>query len=356
MEPSKSSIFDYKFSLIVDLLIRLAVLYLLISWCFGLLRPFFEILIWGSIISIAVYPAYHKLVLLLRGKKIIASLIVTLLMLSVLIIPSWLVTESLINGIDFIRHSYREGQPFIPPPGATTKDWPVFLKPVVDIWQLASTNLEGLLVKYRDQLKEVGSVMLGLFAGFGKGVAMFLASIILSGVLLNYSDDLAESAAKIFQKLSGDRDETFAAVTVNTVRSVVKGILGVAVIQAGLAGIGFFVAGIPFAGFWTVLCLVLAIVQVGSGPVVIPIVIYTFSTADTLTAVLLAIWMGLVLVSDNVLKPLLLGRGVSVPMLVVFLGAIGGFITTGFLGLFIGAVVLSIGYKLFIEWKNEPNV
>lgn len=355
MEPSKSSIFDFKFSLIVDLLIRLAVLYLLISWCFGLLRPFFEILIWGCIISIAVYPAYHKLALLLKGKKIIASLIVTLLMLSVLIVPSWLVTESLINGIDFIRHSYREGQPLIPPPGPSTKDWPVFLKPVVDVWQLASANLEGLLMKYRDQLKEAGSMLLSLFAGFGKGIAMFLASIILSGVLLNYSDDLAEAASKIFQKLSGDRDENFAAITVNTVRSVVKGILGVAVIQSALAGIGFFAAGIPFAGLWTVLCLVLAIVQVGSGPVVIPIVIYTFSTADTLTAVLLAIWMAIVLVSDNVLKPLLLGRGASVPMLVVFLGAIGGFITTGFLGLFIGAVVLSIGYKLFIEWKNEPN-
>ena len=106
-----------------------------------------------------------------------------------------------------------------------------------------------------------------------------------------------------------------------TIRSVVKGILGVAVIQAAMAGLGFFVAGVPYAGVWTVACLFFAIIQIGAGPVAIPIMIYMFSVTDTLTAVLLAVWLVITLISDNILKPLLLGRGAPAPMLVVFLGA-----------------------------------
>jgi len=136
----------------------------------------------------------------------------------------------------------------------------------------------------------------------------------------------------------------------------VKGILGVAVIQATMAGVAFFIAGVPYAGVWTVACLFLAIIQVGGGPVIIPIIIYMFSTSSTLTASLLAVWLVITLLSDNILKPILLGRGAPAPTLVVFLGAIGGFISSGFLGLFLGAVVLTIGYKLFMLWINPSEI
>ncbi len=136
---------------------------------------------------------------------------------------------------------------------------------------------------------------------------------------------------------------------------MVKGVLGVAIIQSIIAGIGFYVAGVPFAGLWTVLCLVFAIVQVGIGPIAIPVAIYMFSVADTTTAVILAIWLGIALLSDNILKPILLGRNAPAPMMVIFIGSIGGFIYNGFLGLFLGAVILTLGYKLFIAWINTEN-
>ena len=129
-----------------------------------------------------------------------------------------------------------------------------------------------------------------------------------------------------------------------------KGFLGVAIIQGLLAGAGFMVAGVPGAGLWAFLCLFLAIIQIGIAPVVIPVIIYMFYNADTLTAGLLMVWLILVMLSDNFLKPILLGRGAPVPMLVVFLGSIGGFISMGFIGLFIGAVILSLGFKLFQAW------
>jgi predicted PurR-regulated permease PerM len=172
---------------------------------------------------------------------------------------------------------------------------------------------------------------------------------------LAYSTPVGNAANRIFIKLAGREGESIATTILVTVRSVVKGILGVAVIQATMAGLGFFLAGVPYAGLWTVLALFFAIIQIGAGPVAIPIAIYMFSVTDTLTAVLLAIWLVITLVSDNILKPLLLGRGAPAPILVVFLGAIGGFISSGFLGLFLGAVVLTIGYQLFLLWLDSSQ-
>ena len=140
-----------------------------------------------------------------------------------------------------------------------------------------------------------------------------------------------------------------------TVRNVAKGILGIAVVQSLLAGVGLVIAGVPFAGLWILLCLILAIVQIGILPVSIGVIIYIWGSADTLTATLLTIWMILVGVSDNILKPIMLGKGAPAPMLIVFLGAIGGFMFSGFIGLFTGAIVLSLGYKLFIGWLKGGN-
>jgi predicted PurR-regulated permease PerM len=146
-----------------------------------------------------------------------------------------------------------------------------------------------------------------------------------------------------------------ASITALTIRNVVKGILGVAIIQSTMAAIGFIAAGIPAAGLWVLCCLILAIVQLGTLPVAIITIIYAWSATSTLTATLFTIWMIIVSISDNILKPILLGKGAPVPMLVVFLGAIGGFILSGFIGLFTGAVVLSLGYKLFEVWLHETS-
>ncbi len=168
--------------------------------------------------------------------------------------------------------------------------------------------------------------------------------------MLTSAESGGRVARDLFVRLAGKRGAEFADDAKVTVRNVVKGILGVAIIQALLAGIGFAVAGVPAAGLWAFLCLLLAIVQIGIGPIVIPIIIVMFYKANTVTAAILAVWLVLVMLSDNVLKPILLGRGAPVPMPVIFLGAIGGFMSMGFLGLFVGALVLSVGYKLFKAW------
>ena len=355
MEPTNTNSTSYNFEKIVDTLIRLGVLSLLLMWCFDILKPFVLILIWAIVIAIAVYPIHTFFIKIFRGRKILAGIVLTLFMLSVIIIPSGLIMYSLFEGVNHFRELFRAGEHLIPPPGGNTANWPVFAKPIVDFWQLASDNLQDAVVQYSDEIKQYGAVLLVALAGFSKGILSFIVSIIIAGVLLIYADSSAVVTRKIFKKLVGKNGENFATISVLTIRNVVKGILGVAIIQTTMAALGFFIAGVPFAGLWTILCLILSIIQVGVGPIAIPVAIYMFSVSDTTTAIILAIWLGITLLADNVLKPILLGRNAPAPMLVIFLGAIGGFIYNGFIGLFLGAIILTIGYKLFMMWLDTET-
>ncbi len=356
MEPIKTNSSSYNFEKIVDIIIRLGVLAVLLMWCFDILKPFILILIWAVVIAIAIFPVYSFLSKIFRGKKIIAVLILISLMLSIIMVPSGLIVYSLYDGVNHFQELFNTGEHLIPPPGGTTANWPIITKPIVDIWQMASDNLQDVVLKYSDQIKEYGAIILIAFASVSKGIVSFIISIIIAGVLLIYSDSSADVSQKIFRKLVGSNSDHFAEISVVTIRNVVKGILGVAFIQATMASLGFFIAGVPFAGLWTILCLILAIVQIGVGPIVIPVIIYMFSVSDTTTAVILAIWLGITLLIDNILKPILLGRNAPAPMLVIFLGSIGGFLYNGFIGLFLGAIILTIGYKLFMTWLETDNL
>lgn len=355
MEDQQSNSEENQFEKIIDIIIRLGMLFLIVFWCFSILKPFILMLIWAVVIAIAMHPIYLSAVKLFRGRTKTPIILLTLLLLSLIIIPSFLVTESLYEGIRFLTISYQAGEPIIPAPNEVTADWASFTRPIVDIWQHASDNLQETVLKYSDEVTMVGSWILSAFAGIGKGILQFNVSIIIAGFLLAFSDNLKVISKKVFVKLAGEQGDHFATVTVTTIQNVVKGFLGVAVIQAIMAGIGFFVAGVPFAGLWSVASLVLAVVQIGIGPIAIPVAIYMFSVSDTTTATVLSIWLLVTLLIDNVLKPILLGKNAPVPMPVVFMGAIGGFILSGFLGLFLGAVVLTIGYKLFLAWLETEN-
>jgi predicted PurR-regulated permease PerM len=355
MEPFKTNSSGDNIEKTVNNILRLGLLFLLIGLCITFILPFSLILIWAAIIAITVYPAYNGLVRLFRGQKILASTLVTLVMLSIIGIPTWMITESMFVGIMHFRDMYQSGVPLITPPGDTVKDWPAIAQPIVNLWQSASENLHGLLIQHKDQLKELGVWLLAAISGFGKGVLEFLFSILIAAVFLVFSESLTNSSIKVFKKLAQTKGENFASLTIETVRSVVVGILGVAAIQAAMAGVAFYVADVPFAGLWTILCLMLSVIQIGSWPILIPMTVYVYTTTTPLNATLFAIWMIIVASTDNFLTPILMGRNSSVPMLVLLIGSMGGFITIGFLGLFLGAVILSIGYKLFITWLNTET-
>ena len=342
--------------LATDIAIRIGVLALLIAWCFTILRPFITPVIWGAVIAIAFYPACRKLRDLLGGRTKMAASILTVITLLLIILPSIRMVGSLVDGMTYLNGKIHSGEIKIPPPPDNIDSWPVIGKPLKSRWHEASVNLTATLARYVPQLKAVSLKLLELAMSTTMGLLQFTLSIIIAGVLMANAKGGGDLVKELFVSLAGERGSDFADISTITIRNVVKGILGVAIIQGLLAGMGFAVAGVPGAGVWAFLCLFLAIIQIGIAPVAIPVIIFMFYRADTLTAGLLMVWLILVMLSDNFLKPILLGRGAPVPMLVVFLGSIGGFISMGFIGLFIGAVILSLGFKLFQVWlKNNSD-
>ena len=333
--------------------VRIGVLLLLVAWCFSIVQPFVIPIVWGVIIAVAEYPGYLKLRAWLGGRATTAATLVAVLGLLVLLVPAVMLSDTLVDGAHGLAKGLQEGTLTVPPPPESVKGWPLVGESLSAFWAQASQNLAATAAKIAPQLKAAGGWLLSTAAGAGFGVLQFIIAIIIAGALLAHSESAGDFAQAVAVRLAGEKGEEFAKLSEAIVRSVTKGILGVALIQAILAGIGFTVMGIPGAGLWALLCLLLSTVQIGIVPITLPILIYVFATADTVPAVLFLIWSIIVGSLDNVLKPILLGRGVEVPMAVIFVGAIGGFISSGIIGLFVGAVVLVLGYKLLLAWVYE---
>ena len=339
----------------LEVSVHVGLLVLLAAACLFILRPFVPLVAWGIIIAIAAYPVYMKVQRLVGGRSRLAAILCTLALLALLIIPLVLLTGSLVDGIQSVTARIRGGTPIIPPPPDRVETWPLVGVPLKRAWDLASTNLSAVVQRFAPQIKALIPQLLTASAGIGLAALQWILSIILAGVLLGNSTSGAKAARLLANRLFGDRGPEFEQLAGSTIRSITTGIIGVAFIQAAFAGVGFLVAGLPAAGLWAVIFLVAAVLQLGV-VVLVPAVIYMFAIASTTKAVIFLIWCIIVGLMDNVLEPLLLGRGAAVPMAVVFLGAIGGFVAMGIIGLFVGAIVLSVGYKLFVAWIEPETV
>ncbi len=337
----------------VDVSINVGLVALLAAVCLLILAPFVPVIAWGIIIAVASYPTVQRLQSALQGRGGWAAAIWTVLLLAILIVPAVLLATSTVEGARSLAEHTKEGTFVVPPPPPNIESWPLIGAPLNRIWSIASNNFTEALKMFAPQLKTILPGLLSASAGIGLTVLQFFFSILISGALLAKTQSAAAVASAFCNRLFGERGAEFQNLVGSTIRSVTAGILGVALIQTVLAAGGFLVVGLPGAGLWAVIFLVAAVLQVGV-LVLIPAVIFVFATATTTKAVIFLIWCIVVGLLDNVLKPLLLGRGSSVPTAVVFLGAIGGFVAMGIIGLFVGAIVLSVGYKLFLAWV-EPN-
>ena len=334
----------------VDLTIKIGVLLLMIFFCFRILLPFVNILLWAMIIAIIFYPVYIRLAGFFRNKNKLAAIILTLFGLAVLLIPSYWLVDSLVDGLKSLAEGFIDGKISIPPPTESVADWPLIGSWLYESWFQASENIGQTLEDYLPQLGSIGEWILGALAGTGLGILQFAVSLIIAGFFLTISEEASYSADKLFTKLVGERGREFAKIAENTIRSVATGVLGVAIFQSLIFGIGLFLADFPLAGVWIILVLVFSIAQLPVIIVTIPMIIYLFAFREPLPAALWSAYLLAASLLDNILKPIIMGRGSSVPMLVIFLGAIGGFIAFGFLGLFLGAIVLSLGFKLYRTW------
>ncbi|WP_455202567.1 AI-2E family transporter [Kaarinaea lacus] len=340
----------------VEAVIKIAFLALIVVWCFQIVRPFITLVVWGIVLAVALYPIVGWLSNKLGGKEKMATVILTLSILALILIPSYFLSASMIEGAQYISEGLQEGSLKVPPPTESVATWPLVGEQLYEYWKLASTNLEAAIAKAGPQMKGVINWLLGAAAGTGAGIVQFIISVIIAGVLMVNAKGGFNFTKAFTMRLAGQHGADFAVIAAATVRSVAQGVLGVAMIQALLAGIGLLVMGVPLAGLWAFLVLFLAVIQLPPILVLLPIIFYVFSVADTTPAVLFTIWSIVVSMSDAFLKPMFLGRGVDVPMLIILIGAIGGMMLSGIIGLFVGAVVLALFYKLFIVWLYPENL
>ena len=334
---------------ILDASINIGLTALLVISCLVIVKPFVPLLAWSMIIAIASYPRFEKLKNSLGGRGGWAAAIWSLLLLLVLIVPIFLFARGIVESGQILIARIHDGTLSVPPPPAGIETWPLIGAPFSRIWTAASADLTKLLIKFAPEMKSTIPVILSASAGVGFTVMQFFLAILVSGVLLANAPAVSELTRALCIRIFGEKGPEYQQLVGSTVRSVTFGILGVALIQSAFAAVGFVLVGIPGAGAWSVIFLVAALLQVGA-LVLIPAVVYILAIASSTKAVIFLVWCIFVAVMDNILKPILLGRGAVVPIMVVFLGAIGGFVALGIIGLFVGAIVLSVGYKLFLTW------
>ncbi len=340
----------------IEITIRLGAIALLVVACLMIIAPFLGIVIWALIIAIAVDGPYQTLCGWLGGRRSLASVVAVAATLLVLIVPAVLLSKTLISGAQHFAQDVSDGSLHVPPPDPSVADWPVIGPRVYETWTLASENLAQALTHLKPQLQSVSRWLLKAAGSAGVGILQMVGSLLIAGVMLARSEARSQAIERFAVRMAGtERGPRLAQLAHATVRSVVQGILGVALLQATLAGIGFIVAGVPGAGLWALLILVAAVIQLPVVLAMVPPILYGLSSLGGLAGILLTVWCVGVALLDNVLKPMLFGRGSEVPSLVIFMGAIGGMLTMGIVGLFLGSVVLALGYALFTAWLSEPG-
>lgn len=341
----------------IDMYIKIVLLSLLLVWSFYIVKPFVTLIVWSIILAVALHPFYEKLLKITKGKKkgLVTSVFI-LILVALIIIPTINLTGSVIDSGRELYQSFDEGTLKVPPPAENVQEWPLIGKKLYGVWSSASSDLEDFIVKYKDEISESLGWLFSSFAGLMGSVVLGMFALIIAGVFMSSAGAGYQSGVKFVNRLSSGKGDEFMLMCVSTIRSVVKGILLVAIIQAGLAYLGFIIIGLPGASLFALLVLIFATVQIPALLAMIPAIAIVFSYADTTPAIIFAVYAVLVGASDNILKPILLGKGLETPMLVILIGALGGMMLQGILGLFIGPVVLALMYQIYSNWVAEGTV
>jgi predicted PurR-regulated permease PerM len=347
---------DSPVSQAIEISIRLGLIFIIVAWCLKILMPFVTVIVWGTIIAIAVYKPFLSLMEKMGGRKKLAATLISVIGIAIILVPVIWLSASLVESATALGTQIIDGTMGLPAPPESVRTWPLIGEKMYDLWHQASANIVAFAHKYPEQISKIGVKLLGLAAGISGAVLQFVVSMLIAGVFLSSAGSINQAMQKLARRLVSWRGEIVVGLTTATVRSVAVGVLGIALIQGILAGVGMMLADVPGAGLIAFVVLVFAIAQLPPVLVLAPVVFYVFSTSSTTVAVIFMIWAILVSMSDAVLKPLLLGRGVDVPMLVILMGAIGGMITSGIVGLFTGAVVLALGYKLLQAWMLKGDM
>ena len=344
---------------LLDVFIRAGLIAILVLFCFEIFSPFRNLMLWALILAITLYPLQERLKGPLGQKEGRIATLIILIAIVTLMVPIYVLGTSIADSVERAMEVVKGGGFHIPPPAESIASWPVVGQSLSDLWLQASTNLPDLTAKYVPQIKHSSLLLLSKLASVGMGFLTFIFALIIAGIFMAHGDSGSRSAVQIASRLSGPaKGPKIAALCTATIRAVALGVVGIAFIQMLLVGLGFVFKGVPGAGLLALAVLLLGIMQLPATLITLPVIAYVFATEGATTAtIVFAIYVFVAGLVDNVLKPMLLGRGVDVPMPVILIGALGGMVTSGIIGLFIGPVVLAVGYQLFWQWvQDKPDV
>ena len=343
---------------LLDVLIQAGLITALVALCYKIFSPFLTLMLWAMILAVTLYPLHQILARKLGGRQGWAATVLVLSGIVLIVVPIFLLASSLADSIVSFVHAMRDNTLVIPAPPDAVAGWPIVGTKLHAVWQLAATDLPALLQKLQPKIGDLAKAALGFVAGMGGGMLAFLFSFAVAGIIMAYGEGGAQSMRAISRRIIGaERGDRFAVLSTATVRAVAMGVLGVALIQAIVIGLALILAGIPYAGVLAAITLVLGVAQIPALLITLPAIAYIWMSGsyETTPAVIYTVLLVIAGFADNVLKPLLLGRGVDAPMPVILLGALGGMVSAGILGMFVGAVLLALGYQLFMAWVADTN-
>ncbi|MEM5460772.1 AI-2E family transporter [Paraburkholderia phytofirmans] len=342
---------------LLDVLIRAGLIAVLAVFCFRIFAPFLNLMVWALVLAITLYPLQVRLRRTLANKDGLIATLIILVAFAVILVPTYMLGVAVADSLESVVAVIKSGSFRIPAPADSVASWPLVGQKVHDFWQQASTDLTGLAHRFAPQLKEAGLALLATVTGLSAGLLIFFVALIVAGILMAHGETGHKSAAQIAARISGP--ETGPQITelcTATIRAVAQGVVGIAFIQMLLIGIGFVMMGIPGAGLLALAVLLIGVMQLPATLITAPVIVFVIVTEGvSTTTIIFAVYVFVAGLVDNVLKPLLLGRGVAVPMPVVLIGALGGMVSGGVIGLFIGPVMLAVGYRLFWRWVKDQS-
>ena len=345
-------------ALLLDVFIRAGIVLALAIICYQVFSPFLSLMTWALILAVTLYPLHQSVAAKIGGRQGLAATLLVLLGIVVVIVPTAALMNSLGDSVRRLIHDVQNNTLHVPPPREGVAEWPLVGERLYAVWTKAYTDLPALVQSMQPKIGTLAAAALGFVAGIGGGLLKFLASLVVAGIMMAFGEGGALAIRSIFERVAGQRGAEFVDLSTATIRAVAKGVLGVAFIQAIIVGICLLIAGIPWAGVLTVVVLVLGIAQVPALIATLPAIAYLWSSGHygTGAAILYTVLLVVSGMADNVLKPLMLGRGVDAPMPVILLGALGGMAAAGILGMFVGATLLALGYQIFMGWvATDPE-
>ena len=340
-------------SALLEVLIRAGLIFALAALCFQIFAPFLTLMVWGLILAVTLYPMQEYVAAKMGGRQGLAATLIVILGIALIVAPTAILMSSLGDSVQRLIHDVQSDALVIPAPRESVAGWPVIGERVYALWSQAHADLPALVKSMQPKIGDLAKSALAFVASIGGGLLLFLAALIIAGILMAFGRSGSRASVAISERLAGPaRGAEFATLATATIRAVAQGVIGVAFIQAIIVGLCLLVAGVPWAGVLAMIALVLGIAQIPALIVTLPAIGYIWLLGDygKGEAILYTLLIFVAGLADNVLKPLMLGRGVDAPMPVILIGALGGMAAAGILGMFVGATLLALGYQLFMGW------